>query len=489
VTTVQFLRVSDGTRLLPAGCGPDGYGPTVSLVSTRPPEAPARSARGDLIAGGAAVALVLTATVVGLATGVRLHGNTYFPGAPMTFGEWPVLGDWLPHVGPGTPLAVVIAGAAVLWGPTLATRLSWRAALLAGYGLAVSWTFALALVDGWQRGLAGQLTSQDEYLAAVPGITDIPAMLRSFSSRILDFQPDSWTTHVAGHPPGATLIFVWLDRIGLSGGAWAAVVCVLVAGAAAVAVPVTISALGSRDLARAALPFVALLPGAVWLGVSADALFTGVTATGIALLSVGARRGRSAACLAGGVLLGFGIFLSYGLVLMSALAMAVVWASRSWRALMLGVVGALAVVAAFALAGFWWLDGYHLVVERYYQGIANDRPYGYWVWADLACLALAVGPAAAAGLRRAAPDFLAGLPGRRPVPTLPVIALVRAATLAVLTADLSGLSKAEVERIWLPFAVWLVAGAALLPERSRRGWLAAGALTALVVNHVLLTNW
>jgi hypothetical protein len=355
-------------------------------------------------------------------------------------------------------------------------------------------------------------------------------MLGSFSHRILDFQPDSWTTHVAGHPPGATLIFVWLDRIGLSGGGWAAVVCVLVSGAAAVAVPVTIANLGSQDLARAALPFVALLPGAVWLGVSADALFTGVTATGIALLAIGARSlraptgwrsarlqdpqtgvsgglqdpqtgvsgaledpqtmvGAVANCLAGGALLGFGIFLSYGLVLMSALAMAVVWVLRSWRALALGVAGALAVVAAFALFGFWWLDGYHRVVERYNQGIAHDRPYGYWVWADLACLVLAVGPAAAAGLRRAVPDFAAGLPGRRTTATLPVVAVVRAAALAVLAADLSGLSKAEVERIWLPFAVWLVAGAALLPASSRRGWLAAGAITALVVNHVLLTNW
>lgn len=436
-----------------------------------------------------AVALVPLAVAVGFLLDVRLFGSGHFPGAPTTFGEWPVLADWLPHLGPGTPLAILIAVAAVVWGPGLAARLSWRTALAAGYLLAVSWTFALALVDGWQRGLAGQLTSQDEYLAAVPGITDIPAMLRSFSGRIVDFQPDSWITHVAGHPPGATLTFVWLDRIGLSGGGWAAVVCVLISGAAAVAVPVTIANLGSRDLARAALPFVALIPGAVWLGVSADALFTGVTATGIALLAIGARTGRTAACLAGGALLGFGIFLSYGLVLMSALAMAVVWALRSWRALALGVVGALAVVAAFALAGFWWLDGYHLVVERYYQGIATERPYAYWVWADLACLALAVGPAAAAGLRRAVPDFLAGLPGARPVSALPVVALVRAAALAVLTADVSGLSKAEVERIWLPFAVWLVAGAALLPASSRRGWLTAGAVTALVVNHLLLTNW
>jgi hypothetical protein len=70
-----------------------------------------------------------------------------------------------------------------------------------------------------------------------------------------------------------------------------------------------------------------------------------------------------------------------------------------------------------------------------------------------------------------------------------VVTLVRGAALAVLAATVSGLSKAEVERIWLPFAVWLVAGVALLPASTRRGWLAAGAVTALVVNHVLLTNW
>jgi hypothetical protein len=66
---------------------------------------------------------------------------------------------------------------------------------------------------------------------------------------------------------------------------------------------------------------------------------------------------------------------------------------------------------------------------------------------------------------------------------------VRGAVSAVLAATLSGLSKAEVERIWLPFAVWLLAGAALLPTSTRRGWLAAGAGVALVVNHLLLTNW
>lgn len=65
------------------------------------------------------------------------------------------------------------------------------------------------------------------------------------------------------------------------------------------------------------------------------------------------------------------------------------------------------------------------------------------------------------------------------------VTLAAAAAVAILAADLSGLSKAEVERIWLPFTVWLVV---LVPDR-RRTWPAAQAVTALAVNHLLLTNW
>jgi hypothetical protein len=70
-----------------------------------------------------------------------------------------------------------------------------------------------------------------------------------------------------------------------------------------------------------------------------------------------------------------------------------------------------------------------------------------------------------------------------------VVLLPGAAVLAILAADLSGYSKAEVERIWLPFAVWLLAGADLLPAPARRGWLAAQAVVALLINHLLLTTW
>ncbi|GAA4008254.1 hypothetical protein GCM10022247_33080 [Allokutzneria multivorans] len=420
--------------------------------------------RADLVAGGVAVVLLAVAVVVGY------HLNSV--GAPIFARAAPVFGTWAPHIGPGTPFAVLIAIAVCAWGPGLAERLPWRRALASGYLAALAWTFALAMIDGWQAGFADKLASRDEYLHEVPGITDIPAMLRGFAARILDYQPDSWTTHVSGHPPGATLVFVWLDRIGLGGGAWAGAVCVAVGAAVVVAVPVTLRALGAPDAARAVLPFLVLFPGAVWVGASADGLFAGVTASGIALVAFG----RRWSWLAGGALLGFGVYLSYGLVLLGPLALVVALMSGRWRALGWAVLGALGVVAAFTLAGFWWLDGYHLVIDRYYQGIGLYRPYSYWVWANLACLVLAAGPAVAPGLRR--------LRGNRLL-----LLVVGAAVLAVLAATLSGLSKAEVERIWLPFAVWLLPATALLPERDRRGWLAVQAVTALAVNHLLLTNW
>lgn len=63
------------------------------------------------------------------------------------------------------------------------------------------------------------------------------------------------------------------------------------------------------------------------------------------------------------------------------------------------------------------------------------------------------------------------------------------ALLALLVADLSGMSKAETERIWQPFMVWLLPATALLPSGGRRGWLTAQAAVALLVNHLLWTGW
>ena len=401
----------------------------------------------------------------------------------------PIFGWWETHVGWGTPAAIAIGIAAVLWGPSLAARLPWRALTLAAWATSATWAFALAMIDGWQRGFAGRLTSEHEYLREVPRVTDIPETLHSFSRRILDFQPDSLITHVSGHPPGALLTFVWLDRIGLGGGAWAALLCLLVGSSAAAAILVTLRALTDEPTARLAAPFVAVAPTAIWIAVSADGYFAGVAAWGLALLALAVSRTTRIPALAAGaagLLLGWAMFLSYGLALLALPALAVLIAARHRRdaflALAVAVPVALLVTAVFWWAGFWWFDGYTLVQQRYWQGIATNRPFQYWVWANLASVVCAIGLGSVAGISRA---FDRQAIRRRSGIHL----LILAALLAVLAADLSMLSKAEVERIWLPFTIWLTAAPALLPRASHRWWLGVNVLGALVLNHVILTNW
>ena len=448
-----------------------------------------RAARADLVTGSGALGLVALAVIVGTAL--------YLEGKPVYASSAPFTALWLPHAGPGTPFALAVAALVIRYGPRLANLLSWQRLMVVGYATATAWIVSLALVDGWQRGLTGRLVTKHEYLSEVGGVTDVPAMLRGFAGRILDFQPDSWTTHISAHPPGAFLIFIGLDRIGLGGGAWASLVCVAAGALIAVAVPVTIRALGDENAARTAVPFLALFPGAIWIGVSADGLFAGVTATGVALLAVALTRGQIWAAMTAGTLLGYSLYLSYGFTLIIVPVLAVVLLARRtgapvWHMFGAAVTTGTAVVVAFTLAGFWWLDGYHLIVVRYYQGIASDRPYAYWVWANLALVVACAGPAAAVILRRAIvhadPAALLHRPltlfSIEPVALLPIAGIV-----AILAADLSGLSKAEVERIWLPFSVWLLAGTSLLPSRTRHRWLIGQAAIALLVNHLLLTTW
>ncbi|TQR87918.1 hypothetical protein D8S82_04770 [Mycobacterium hodleri] len=450
-----------------------------------------KSARREIVAAVVAVVLVAAAFAVPhLNLGIVTPLINSTPRQIQMFAEAaPIFGWWDAHVGWGTIPAIAIGLGTTLWGPAVAQRLPWRAVPLVTWATACAWAFALAMVDGWSLGFARRLETSNEYLRQVPSVTDIPYALRSFSSRILDFQPDSWITHVSGHPPGALLTFVWLDRIGLSGGAWAGLLCLLVGSSASAAIVVALRALSGAEIARSAAPFVAVAPTAIWIAVSADGYFAGVAAWGLALLALAVRGTTRLSLLAGagaGLLLGWAIFLNYGLGLIALPAVAVLIAAKdvrsALRALVPAVVAALAVVGVFALAGFWWFDGYVLVQERYWQGIAKNRPFQYWAWANFASVVCAVGLGTVAGVSRAFDLKL--VKGRSGVHLL-----ILGALLATVCADLSMLSKAEVERIWLPYTIWLTAAGALLPPRSRRWWLGLNVIGALALNHLILTNW
>lgn len=450
-----------------------------------------RPARRDILTAAAALGFVVVAFVVPLlGLGIVTPLIRATPAQIKEFADTaPIFGWWNLHVGWGTVPAIMIGAAAVMWGPALAQRLPWRTLTLSAWATAAGWAFALAMIDGWQRGFAGRLTAKHEYLRQVPTVTDIGEAVRTFSSRILDFQPHSWITHVSGHPPGALLTFLWLDRIGLGGGAWAALLCLAVGSSAASAILVTLRALAGEQTARLAAPFVTVAPTAIWIAVSADGYYAGVAAWGIALLALavsGTVRWPLAAAIGAGLLLGWGIFLNYGLALMAfpALAVLVCAADRrtAARVLAAAVAGAVAVVIVFAVAGFWWFDGYQLVQQRYWQGIASNRPFQYWGWANFASVVCAIGLGSVAGVGRA--FDITAVRERRALNLLVLGALT-----AVVFADLSMLSKAETERIWLPFEVWLTAAAGLLPAQSHRWWLSANVIGALLLNHVILTNW
>ncbi|SDK01065.1 hypothetical protein SAMN04487820_103404 [Actinopolyspora mzabensis] len=395
----------------------------------------------------------------------------------------PLFASWAPHTGPGTVPAILLALLVVIAGPTVAARLRWGPLLAVTYPVTLGWMFSLTMIEGWDFGVVTKLSNPKNYLAEIDRVETVSSMLSGFTERIL-LEPGSWAVHVSGHPPGVLMVFVWMDRIGLGGGIAASVMCMLVGSTTVLSIATTLRALGEEHVARAMLPFGVLLPGMVWMGVSADAMFAGVVTCGVALLAVGTTRGDrfgDLAALTSGLLLGFTLYLSYGLVLAGLFALVVLALTRRLRPTLFAVAGVVVVVVLFTVHGFWWLEGYELVRIRYYQGIADTRPYSYFVWANLACVVLVAGPAVLASLRR-----LATAPRRL---ELGARLLTVAALVAIAAADLSGMSKAEVERIWLPFTMWLAVPCAMLPRGQHRWWLAAQALLALLINHLVITRW
>lgn len=436
-----------------------------------------RAAWYGLVGGLLLVLLAIVVPLLGWDVHARASGPPDFP---------PLHGLWDPKVGPGTAPALLIALLGWRYAAALSERLRWRDLLLTSYVVGLGWLLSLAFVDG-SSGISRVLGNDDEYLQTARQVTDVHAMLQGFIAKIPYGIPDNWVTHVAGHPPGALLFFVGLVRVGLGGDFAAGMVVTVLVATTALAVLTTLRALGAEQLARRAAPFLVLGPAAIFMAVSADALFAAVAAWGMACLAIGAThagRGRSIAfTVLAGLLLGTAVMMSYGLPLIGLVALVIVAHGRRWAQLPIAGAAALAVVLGFAVAGFAWWEAYPVLNDRYWAGIAKSRDAAYWLWGDLAALLICAGPLLAAGLTAVPWSRLRD----RAVGIGPRLAATAAA--AIVIADLSRMSKAEVERIWLPFVPWLLLSVALLPERWRRWGLALQLVTALVVQHLLYTSW
>lgn len=431
--------------------------------------AASRARRRATAATTAPVALWAALVLAGHVLGARLLAADY----RVHIGAPPLVGGFDVRLSGSIAAAVALACVAVAVGPALVRRLRWTALLAVSWLAGTAWIVALATGNGggWAA-VRRPLLSRYEYLAAVPDVGASGSFLRSFVTDL-----PGYPTHVRGHPPGMLLLLAQLDRVGFGGAAWAAALVIGVGAAAAPAALVALRALAGEPLARRAALFVTLAPAAVWLGTSADALFCGVLATGIALLAVACTRSRGpladATALLAGLVLGAGLMLSYGLAPLALLALAVGAATRRIRPLALAAAGAGAVLLAFAAAGFWWPAGLRATHALYGAGAAARRPYLDFLVISPAAFALAIGPAAVAGL--------ATLRGRRAW-VLPAGALA-----ALAVAELSGLSRGETERIWLPFAPWLLLAAASL--RAPRPWLAAQLTLAIALQVVVVSQW
>jgi hypothetical protein len=378
----------------------------------------------------------------------------------------PFVGRLDPAVSAWFALPVAVAATVVAVGPRIAARARFSLVALATALGAVAWTVALAVTDGWAR-LTSPLTTRHEYEPFAATFSSPRDLLGSF-----DPTDASLPIHVRGHPPGAALVPWGLDQIGLGGAGWFALLVIGAWGVAVAAALVAARTVAGEAAARRAAPALALLPGAVWAGTSADALFAAVFAVGVAL----AVRARLRSAAVGGVVLGSGLLLTYGGALVLALPGALHLGARRWGHLAAIGAGVLAVlVGVWAWSGFWWLDGLLGTREAYWDGIGAQRPALYTTLVgNPAAFAAAAGPAVLAGL------WAAGRRWREAASWLPLLGLG-----VVLLADLSQMSRGEVERIWLLFLPWV----ALAAPGDRRAWLAVQAAVGIGLQIVLRSPW
>lgn len=403
-------------------------------------------------------------------------------GARLGTASAPFLGSYRMAFGPAGLLAPGVA-AAVLVAAARGwfERARWPAVLAAGYGALLAWALALALVDG-TGGLTRALLAGDGYLTDVSDVGDDPL---GYLARFTD-STAGHSDSTRGHPPGPVLLLWAAQRAGITGPLMLGVVVTAVGALTAPLVLVAVRGVCGIGAARRYLPVVALAPYAVWLAVSIDAV---VAALGAAMVAAGVhasapkRRGWSAAAwaVACGVLLGVAAMFSYAAPWLGLSVVCLYFARRRPFLNVATGLGVLLPVLGAELAGFGWADGLLSARLDYATRIGPHRSYLWWSGISLVALLLATGPALVASLRKL-----------RNTPGWPF--LVGAAA-AVLFSLLAGFGRGGVEHAWLAFFPWLTV-AAVAPERQGGpppdvplALVTAGAVTAVVIEAVLLTAW
>jgi hypothetical protein len=415
-----------------------------------------------------------------VAVGLALHFGGVQLGVPLP----PFVMRWEPVASElWVAVALLVLGAGVAVAPWLIDRVRSRWLFAASaYVLALALGLALNAARvgpaGWSKvflhGPHGSVESEFEYLLALPVLkVGIPDYLRHFAALL-----PLTTTHVKGNPPGP-LIALHLLGIGSAAGfAW---LCILVGSLCAPLAYDLGRVLGGERRGRVAGVLTAFSPCMLLFGVtSADYVFA-TMAVAVACMLV---RPGSRWLIAGSIAAAPASFFSWLLLATPAWAAAVAARRGGWRRA--AVICVACGVAVLVWNGaLWTAYGYDpfsalAATHRFYlHGAATERPYAFWVFGSPAAWAVMLGP---------------------PVLWLSLRALVArdgaavATWTLVLVAAVLGFTKAETERVWLPFVpLACVAAAAAFPERFSslrlRAVLGGLAAQALIIEVLFFTVW
>ena len=343
---------------------------------------------------------------------------------------------------------ILMASAAALGAwllPIVAVRLRWHVALGVAFVSTFVFSCVFAINDGW-FGFTDPVVERVAYRNAIDKVQSPGQFLNDFIDLV---SKRDVGIHVQGHPPGMVLVTWALDKIGLGNGRVLTFIVVLGGAAAVVGVLVALRCLIDERIARQALPFVALSPACLWIASAPDAFFAGVVAWTIACVSFAvtstSRRSLMWSGIAG-VLYFCCLMLSYGYALVALPILVICIWKRRWQPLLVVAATSSALILLLLTQGFWWFEGLATTKFIYYDTVASQRPYKYFLFANIAALSISFGPMT-----------LVAFTWLRDRGLWVVVASFVA---VVGIANLSGLSKAEVERIWLPFTLFLLAGGA-----------------------------
>jgi hypothetical protein len=367
----------------------------------------------------------------------------------------PFYAHWYPYAGALAAVAgFVLAGAAAL--TPMAVRRVQRPFVFAAvlYGLALALGVSLNISRGgvhdlwavFKTGPGGSLEAYQEYL---PGLPALSQGVHHYVARFPQLIP-SLPIHDAGNPPGP---LVALHLLGIDTPQALAALCI---GLGALTAPLAYDlarTLGGEERGRVAGVLTAFAPALLLWGVtSADYAFATLGLVAACLLVRRPALPRTTGALVAAV----ATFFSWLLFAIPAWAALVVLRREGpRRALTLVALLALAVIAVYgALAmalGYDPIATLSATAAAYRHGISRARPYAYWVFGSPSAWWIGLGlPIGWTALRAAASRDACAL-------ALFAVVIVSAAV---------GLTKAETERIWLPFVpLACVAAAAILPVR------------------------